>query len=124
MHEERAIAACSKMFFPTSKHARTHFTGAVKGEDCPDVSRSSSAHETKQVNKEEPGGSATASQPSTRQENSEQHEQKGHGAKRSAEVTPQKASAKKAKKGEGGQSGSPQVKKKGPMDSFLIKNSA
>jgi len=88
------------------------------------MSRSGSAHETKEVKEEEPCVSATASQPSTKQNNSEQHEQKGHGAKRSAEVTPQKASAKKAKKGEGGQGGSPAVKKKGPMDSFLIKNSA
>lgn len=73
------------------------------------------------MKEEEPGVSATVSQPSTKQNNSEQ---KGHGAKRSAEITPRKASAKKAKKGEGGQGGSPAVKKKGPMDSFLIKNSA
>ena len=107
------------------KEEKSPAAASLKNEEAPSGHKSSSADEVKQVKQEEPDNEQQPSQSSVKLEPTETNEQKGKGSKRSAGSPPQKSSPKKAaRKGGGGQSTSPAAGvKKGPMDSFLIKNS-
>ncbi len=91
-----------------------------KEDNAPHSSQSASADDAGHVKEEDFGSTAAAPQQDVKQESPKQNEQRGHNSKRTAEAAPEGTSAKKAKNGK--QGSSPPTTKRGPMDSFLIKN--
>ena len=72
------------------------------------------------IKEEDIGSAAAASQQDRKHSSPEQPEHMDSAPMRPADVAAERSSAKKAKKGSHGSS--PPARKKGPMDSFLIKN--